>query len=83
MLKKHPELDPNVRNPIYDAPIHAMVKRRAFGDKRKTQKQDLLFNFLVYSKADVNAKAAGGMTALHLAAKVCRMKINYYTLVNM
>ena len=75
MLKKHPELDPNVRNPIYDAPIHAMVKRRAFDDEQKAQKQDLLFNFIAYSNADINAKAAGGMTALHLAAKVCRVKL--------
>ena len=75
LLKKHPELDPNIRNPMCDAPIHVMVKRKAFDDEHKAQKRDLLFNFLVYSKADVNAKAAGGMTALHLAAKVCRVKL--------
>ena len=76
LLMKHPDVDPNGRNEMFDAPIHAIVKKKAHSEAERADKMATLFNLLVYSNADVNAAAAYGMTALHMAANV----IHFYHL---
>ena len=70
LLEKHPDLDPNAPNGLGDAPIHTIVKKKAHSKAERADKMTTLFNLLVYSNADVNATAAYGMTALHMAANV-------------
>jgi len=70
LLRKHPDMNPDARNGIFDAPIHAIMKKKAYSKAERADKMTTLFNLLVYSNADVNATAAYGMTALHMAANV-------------
>ena len=74
LLKTHPDLDPNAPSGLGDAPIHAIVKKKAHSKAERADKMTTLFNLLVYSNADVNATAAYGMTALHMAANVCNLR---------
>ena len=73
LLKQHPELDPNAPNGLGDAPIHAIVKKKAHSKAERAEKMATLYNLLVYSNADVDATATYGMTALHMAANVCNL----------
>jgi len=63
-------MDPDGRNDMFDAPIHAIMKKKVHSKTERADKMTTLYNLLVYSNADVDATAAYGMTALHMAANV-------------